>query len=110
LDRGNYDSICALVNPQELTERLQALYGSELKTDEYERFSDRPTDVRIASQFAYLHRHATVERASPAEPEVLVLEEHTDEAATEPPAVPEPPSASASNRRSRGGARKKRRR
>ena len=57
LDRSNYDSICKLVDPRELTDLLVAKYGAELKVDEYERFSDRPVEIRLASQFVYLHRH-----------------------------------------------------
>jgi len=84
LDRSNYDSICKLVDPRELTDLLVAKYGAELKVDEYERFSDRPVEIRLASQFVYLHRHirAASEKKEPG-------------AVAKPTAVPPPAKAAA---------------
>jgi hypothetical protein len=112
LDRSNYDSICKLVSPSELADRLVATYGAELKIDEYERLSDRPVDIRLASQFVYVHRHIT---APPEEKENGALVKPTAETGrVEPGRVErgfvEAPANARTEEPKRGGRRKPRKR
>jgi len=56
LDRGQYDLISKLINPEGVVQRLRARFGSALRTDEYERSEEVALGFRMASQFAHIHR------------------------------------------------------
>lgn len=54
-DRGNYDAVARLINPDFLMTSLRQRYGAELDAPEYYHGSETPLARRIAHQFAYIH-------------------------------------------------------
>ena len=67
IDRDQYDLISKLVNPESLVQRLKSRLGSALRTDEYERSEEDAPGLRMASQFAHIHK-LVLEQPAPTPP------------------------------------------
>ncbi len=65
-DRGNYDSVAALIEPDFILTNLKQRYGAELDAPEYYHNSETSLARRIAHQFAYIHLKAQEEKANVA--------------------------------------------
>lgn len=61
LGRDAYDAISKLIAPEVVMAKLRARYGGELYTPEYHLGDERPYALRLAHQFAHIHRHVTQE-------------------------------------------------
>ncbi len=61
-DRGNYDTLAKLVDPEFILERLKARYGAELDNPEYYHGDEVPFRRRVAHQFAYIHKKIKEDR------------------------------------------------
>jgi len=55
LSRENYISIANSFDPSIIYSKLESIYGDELNSEEYPRFTD-DTNKKIASQFMWLHK------------------------------------------------------
>lgn len=65
-DRGSYDAICRLIDPELIVANLRARYGAETEAAEFHHDDQVPTVRRIALQFAFIHRSVVEERARAA--------------------------------------------
>jgi len=60
-DQGCYNSLATLVNPAALEARLRQIHGVGLDVDRFEHDVDVDVDLRLARQFAWLHRRSPPE-------------------------------------------------
>jgi len=68
LDRGNYDAIAKIISPEIVIDKLKRRYKSELQDSAYHFADDVPIPLRIANQFAHIHKAIEQEKAKPGEP------------------------------------------
>ncbi len=61
--REGYDNIASIVDPGVVNELVMQAYGDKILPEEYHFGDDTPDDLRIANQFAYIHRHVIAEEA-----------------------------------------------
>lgn len=64
-DRGNYDAVVELIDPDYLMANLKQRYGAELDAAEYDHGSEAPLPRRIANQFAYIHMEVRKAKTKP---------------------------------------------
>lgn len=64
-DRGNYDAVAGLIDPDFIVANLKQRYGAELDAPEFYHGSETPFARRIAHQFVYIHLKVHEEKAQP---------------------------------------------
>ena len=68
--RDEYNSIANSFDPSIIYSKLESIYGNDLKSEEYPRFTEDPT-VRIASQFMWLHKIVQAEKKENSQEETI---------------------------------------
>jgi hypothetical protein len=82
-NRGEYDSIAKLVDPNVLVDNLRQRYGKEVEATEFYQSRDVPVAMRIARQFVFIHRAVEKEKEK-AEAESLATGENGGQPSADP--------------------------
>ena len=55
-DRGNYDAVAKLIDPDLIMTKLRQRYGKELDDPQFHHSDETPLPRRVAHQFAFIHK------------------------------------------------------